>query len=275
MNKNVTIKTMNNEKTVFEIKSTDTLKDFRDNVRNSLSCTQDKIPLFIYKGSYIDDNNFNEIENNSICLCVMAHKQIEETENENVQNDNVQNQNIQKENILVINRFDQESEPALELESESESESEPKLKETQNTKEELYNYEQVKSSMIVFLDLVRSNQQLRYLYMNDPQQLIHEIVYNEDLNIMIKKILQQSQHVVDAIKNKTNIKIALNFNDMNDMNDINHDDRNNNKNNNDITEQDANIIMELIDMGFDPTLVVKTYSECGYDKDATYKKLLG
>ena len=42
----------------------------------------------------------------------------------------------------------------------------------------------------------------------------------------------------------------------------------------DLNQQDEQVIMELIDLGFDATKAISAYIESGYNKDAAVSKLL-
>src|SRR5690606_33940559 len=124
-----------------------------------------------------------------------------------------------------------------------------------------YTYKQVKASLVVFLDFIRSNAQLKDLYLNDYKQLVNELILNPDIDMIVHNILGQSGRILEAMEKGENIKVNINGS-------------NGNVEKISLSQQDEQVIMELIDLGFDPTKAISAYVECGYDKDATINKLL-
>ena len=128
--------------------------------------------------------------------------------------------------------------------------------------EKTYNQKQIKAAMVVFLDFIRNNTQLKELYTTNYSQLVQEIIKNQDLDVIIKNILDQTGEIIEAMEKGENIKLHINNNGNGTVEKI------------DIKHEDEKSISELIDMGFDPTVVVRTYIECNYNKDETLNKLL-
>lgn len=128
--------------------------------------------------------------------------------------------------------------------------------------EQTYSYDEVKGSMIVFLDFVRSNPQIKDLYQNDFAQLVSELINNPVLGKIMKDILGQSKHILKAIQTGGNISLKLGGDSDNSDNEIM------------LTQADGDVVNELISMGFDPNVAVVTYLKNNKDKAATIDALL-
>jgi hypothetical protein len=129
-----------------------------------------------------------------------------------------------------------------------------------------YTYKNVKATIIVFLNMVRSNPQLRDLYENNFGQLMTELMKNPDLDQMIRNILSQSGQIASSMEKGENISVKISGNtesgkDIGDIEEI------------ELTREDEENIEEITEMGFDSTDVVVTYLRCNKDKEATVRKL--
>jgi hypothetical protein len=131
---------------------------------------------------------------------------------------------------------------------------------TRVPRDPVYSYDQVKASMIVFLDFIRMNPQMSDMYKNDYGQLVTEMIHNPTVNDVIKNILEQSGHIMEAMRTGKNIK--LNIGSGGDVDEVN------------LSKEDDNNIQELMDMGFDPVKVIKTYVENKNDKEKTLDILM-
>lgn len=247
MSKKVIVRAWAGIKEEITINDNDSYTDFVNKFYQIINLDFDKSVRFIYKGKIIKSDNFNIIENGGTCLCMLTHKNtnnainneindastsiLNDDVNNNVANDNMVNNDVKEENI----------------------------KEEDITK---YNYKQVKASLIVFLDFIRNNPQLKNLYMNDYAQLVNELINNQDVNNIVKNILNQSDQIIKAMETGTNIQINING-DTGKVDEIV------------LTKDDEATITEIIQMGFDSTIVVKTYIELNYNKEKTINKLLG
>jgi len=133
-------------------------------------------------------------------------------------------------------------------------------------REPMYTYKHVKTTLIVFLDLIRSNKQLKYLYENDYGQLVTEIIKNPDLDVMLKNILSQSGEIMKAMENGENISVKINGNtgpeEPGTIDKI------------ELSRQDQEIIEEITLMGFNRSQVVIAYISCEKDRDSTIATLL-
>ncbi len=134
--------------------------------------------------------------------------------------------------------------------------------EIQPEKEIKYNQKQIKAAIIVFLDFIRNNTQLKQLYTTNYSQLVQEIIKNEDLDNIIRNILDQSGQILEAMEKGENLKLHINSNGNGSVDKIS------------VKQEDEKSMTELIDMGFEPSLVVKTYIESNYNKEDTLNKLL-
>lgn len=176
-----------------------TFESFTKRVENLMGLDDTKAVKLIAKGKTITDSTFNTIESGTFILALPRNR------------------------APVASA---ESAPAESTSAEPVSaEPVPVSPSTNQDSESLYSYGQVKASIIVFLDFVRNNPQLKNLYDTNYPQLMTEIIKNKDIDTIITNIVKQSK--------------------------------------------------EIIGMGFDPTVVVKTFVECGNDKQKTINILLG
>lgn len=130
----------------------------------------------------------------------------------------------------------------------------------ESSKEQSYQYKHVKAAVIVFFDFIRNNPQLRQLYESNYTQLMTELMKNPMLDTVLKNVLSQSGQILSAMETGTNIKVNING-ESGGVDQIS------------LTKEDEMNIGEIIDMGFDATLVIKTYIENGNNKDITLEKL--
>jgi hypothetical protein len=131
---------------------------------------------------------------------------------------------------------------------------------SQDSNEPMYSYKNIKAAIVVFFEFVHNNPQLSDLYRRDHAQLMTEFIKNSDIDMILRNILKQSNQILSAMEKGSDIEVNINPN--NDSDKIK------------LTKEDEHNIDELIRMGFDAPLVVKTYVENGNNKDLTLEKLL-
>ena len=123
-----------------------------------------------------------------------------------------------------------------------------------------------KNQHIHFLDMIRSNRQLKQLYENDYGQLVTEIMKNPDLDTMLKNILSQSGQIMNAMEKGENISVNIEGNTgggkLGDMDVI------------DLSPQDQETIEEITQMGFNRADVVNAYLSCNKDMEDTLNRLI-
>jgi hypothetical protein len=134
---------------------------------------------------------------------------------------------------------------------------ESSVSQTAVPQEPSYTYKHVKATLVVFLDMIRSNRQLKQLYDNDYGQLVTEIMKNPDLDTMLKNILSQSGQIMNAMEKGENINGIEGNMDMIDL-----------------STQDRENIEEITGMGFNRADVVIAYLSCNKDMEDTLNRLI-
>jgi hypothetical protein len=242
-NKQVTVKMGNSYKESFLITDDSILDSFTDEVSASMSLDLDKTLRFIYKGFFVNSQNFHDIEDGATLISVIKKIYVAANAPNAPNTANKNNESGVFGDGINYGICDNNTKPSNQSENIDETKDDPNKKtnitissETSNyiSTEEIFNYKQVRASLIIFLDFVRNNPQIRHMYENDFSQLMYELVSNPTLETIIKNILKQSGQIAQSIDNKENIKV----------------------------------------MGFDPMVAVKTYIENNYDIDATVAFLL-
>jgi hypothetical protein len=291
-NKRVTVKMGNDYKESFFITDDTTLDAFTDEVAASMGLDLDKTLRFVYEGFFVDDRRFLNIEDSATLICVIKKNTtcsilkpthdtrgvfgdginyginqdtqnngtIQDTQNNGTIQDTQNNQN-NVNNPMDTHKYDITDEyPDIIIPSLDNNDI------VSNTmRGESFNYKQVKASLIIFLDFIRNNAQIRQMYENDFPQLVHELLHNPTLETIVKNILRQSGQIARAIDNKSNIKVHIDGNDTNTVKNVEEIK---------LTSEDEENIKNIIDMGFDPILAVKTYIENNYDLEKTMACLL-
>jgi hypothetical protein len=126
-----------------------------------------------------------------------------------------------------------------------------------------YAYKNIKAATIVFLDWVRNNPQMSDLYTHNYTQFVTEVIKNPTVDMIFRNILSQSNQILSSMEKGENLRLNIGGSEGNQsVEKI------------ELTKEDQENINELIDMGFDPTLVLKTYIENNNNKDRTLEKLL-
>jgi hypothetical protein len=253
--KKITVKTQNGYSYNIDLSDDETYTDLMNKMTNCVIDLTYGPPTFtfVYKGKIVNASNFNEIENGSFLMCIVSSSPASVSSTESVPSTPVSTSVSSTESVSST------PVPASVSSTESDSSKSPFTISDQSTDQ--YSYKQIKASLVVFLDFVRNNAQLKELYLNNYNQLVNELVTNPDLDTIIHNILGQSGRIIEAMEKKENIKININGSDGN-VSKI------------DLSQQDEQVIMELIDLGFDPTKAITAYIESGYDKDAAINKLL-
>lgn len=260
MSRRFVVKIGNSKDSKYEIHVNDTesYNDFVNKLSQEHSISDQSYFKFICKGKIITADNFNTLDSGSVLLGLICTKaQITEPTPTNIPKQIVHSPNCTCTcNGRQLNTQSTQSNPASQVE--------PADKLTQAQTEPTYTCEEIKSSIIVFLNFMKMNQQVNALYQNDFPQLVNEIVNNPQIGKVIQDILGQSKQILNAIKNKSNISIRVGGED----NENDHTDEVI------ITPDDGLVIDELIAMGFDPNEVVVTYLKNNKDKSTTIEALL-
>lgn len=264
MPRTITVRAWNGIKENVIVDKTDTLDDFVGKFSRLVGLDSDKSVKLIYKGKIISSDNFNSIENGGICLGILTNnttpaadskKAIVESP-ESIIEDPGNSENAEdSEDIEDIEDVEDAGDtfsrvPARSMNMAETTDTDPK-----------YSYAQIKASLVVFLDFVRTNPQVRNLFLTDYTQLVREIMQNRDLDHIVRNILSQSGQIMEAMQKGVNIKVNING-ETGDVDEIT------------LTAKDEAEISDMILMGFDPTLVIKTYVESGNDRDIALGKLL-
>jgi hypothetical protein len=135
--------------------------------------------------------------------------------------------------------------------------------------EKLYNFKQIKTAIIVFLNFVKNNPQVKKLHDTDYDAFIEEVMTNPIIGDIIKNILSQSSQILENMENGQNISVNINGDDE-IVEKIN------------LSSEDEKNINDIIEMGFEANIVCKTYAEFSIStphngdmkKELTLKKLL-
>lgn len=190
---------------------------------------------FICKGKIVNAQNFKEFGPGSLMLCLRSS-----------------GSNTEPRSNIQTNNFSHQSVNAQSANAQSD--------------EPTYTYKNIKATLVVFLNLIRTNPQLRELYDHDYNQLVTEILKNNDLDTMLRNILSQSGQIMRAMESGENISVNVNGNtgpgQPGDMEQI------------DLSIQDQETIEEITAMGFDRTEVVVAYIKSGKNKEDTINSLL-
>jgi len=250
MTKVITIKDCNGEQNVgIELENGDTYQTFLGKLKANFGNGLIKL---INCGKLINASNFHTLEDGAIVLCLTGHP-------------NDQSDNSTPVNKPPVNKPSVNKPPVNKPSVNKPSVNKPHsivVDQTDGDKQEKYCYKQVKATLIVFLDFVKNNPQLKHMYADDYSQLITEITHNSILDQIIKNILDQSGNIMEAMESGTEINV--NINGSGDPP----------KNEDTLSAIDQQTIEEIISIGFDPTLVVQTYIETGKNKSETVNKLL-
>lgn len=232
MSKQITVKQWDGIKHVFDLERG---RGYDDLVRMLIDVNgmnpNDKFK-FICDGRLIEKDNFYTLKSKSIIMAFHIPSSTTKNPNEFVHKPETKSEtkSLQK--------------PAQE--SIKELKSEEKTTDTKNTK---YSFKQVKSSMVVFLNFIRNNKQLRELYDNDYDRLMGEIMTNPQLDEVINNILDQSAQILECMEKGQNIKVNING-DNGSVDKI------------ELTKEDEMNIEDISKLGYDPNYVCKTYVEC-------------
>jgi hypothetical protein len=240
-NRSVTIKNFSGYKGEFVIYSTHSLSDLISLIENDMKIGSDKTIGLIYEGKSVNSTNFNNITHGATLLAITRNKSDNVSSNSSNVNSSVQ--------LNESNKSNKSNESNLSnLSNES------------NDIDAKYSYKQCRALLIVFLDFIRSNPQMRTLYQNNYPQLVKEVLANPLLDNIIKNMLSQTGQIIKAMETGSEIKINING-DSGEVDEIV------------LTKEDEEKIQMLIEMGF-TTNALKTYLECNKDFDETMKKLL-
>lgn len=276
----VKIGTDKNTKITINVNDDESYDDFVNKLCQSYPIEDDKYFKFICKGKLLNAGNFNTLNSGSILLALICNKipitdPIPLTQSTSTQSttNQLQNQILHlpdckctcDQQLFSSTQSTQLTQSTPSTPSTSSTPSTPSISSISPVieNETTYTYEQVKSTMIVFLDFIRSNPQVKAMYENDFSQLISELINNPTLEKIIREILRCSKQITEAVKTGGKISLRLpGTDDTDDDEEII------------VTPEDRIIIEEIITMGFDPNLVVVTYLKNNKNKDATINVLL-
>lgn len=238
MSRKIIVKFWNGDKKELHIGSDESYDHFIEKLNKELALESNKCYKFLSKGKMVTRDNFDTIPTGTILLALSCNKSpIIDSPIIEPSNKCTCHQRNQSDAINASDRV------ADELSNDT-----------------IYTYDQVKSSMIVFLDFIRSNPQVRDMYENDFPQLVNEMIHNPIIVNVLKNILGQSKHILHAIKTGGNI--SVNVGENGSVDEIH------------VTPEDSIIIEEMINMGFDSNVVVVTYLKNNKNKEKTIEALL-
>lgn len=234
--KQFTLKTLEGFKESVTIDSTASFEEFSKIASDAIG-SEKKILKFISIGKIINAQNFADVPDKSVIVCMTRTV-------------------LPTETITpTANEIEIPSTPSTSSIQSTVAQSTPIAEPT-------YSYKQVKASMIVFLDFIRNNPQIKNLYHNDYPGLVREIIHNPDINMIITNILSQSGQILESMEKGTDMIVNVNAGGSGEVEEIKFD------------KQNKDDIEDIIAMGFDPTLVVKTYVESHKNKELTIQTLL-
>ncbi len=243
-NRAITIKTFSGYKNEFVIYPNYTYNDLINLIERDMNLSMDKTIGLIYEGKTLTSSNFDNVLHGSVILATIRNKST------TLMDIPVASQSIPiaPQSIPIAPQSIPIAQQSIPIVS-SNSLSDPK-----------YSYKQCQALLVVFLDFVRSNSQLRSLYETNYQQLVFEITKNPLLENIIKNMLSQSGQIIKAMESGSAISINING-DSGAVDEIKL-----------TVEDEANIAL-LREMGFGPE-VVKTYIECNKDIEETCRKMI-
>jgi hypothetical protein len=263
MTKLIKIKDCNGEQNVgIELENCDTYQTFLGKIKANFGNGLIKL---INCGKLINASNFHTLEDGAVVLCLTGHPNDQSDNNELPVNKPPVNKppvNKPPVNKPPVNKPPVNKPPVNKPPVNVNKPHSIVVDQTDGDKQEKYCYKQVKATLIVFLDFVKNNPQLKHMYADDYSQLITEITHNPILDQIILNILDQSGNIMEAMENGT--EINLNIGGVGEPP----------KNEDTLSAIDQQTIEEIISIGFDPTQVVQTYIEMGKNKNDTVNKLL-
>ena len=248
MSRNYTVKLSDGTRYEFSVNESESFTDFVNNVTQRVGLDEEKTFKFICKGKIVNGNTFLSLESGSIMLAMTSLKQSQPK------------QSVQSTEQTQSAQSVQSAQSAQSTQSAQSAQSAQSTESMESSKEPTYQYKHVKAAMVVFFDFIRNNPQLRHLYETNYTQLMTEILKNPMLDTVLKNVLSQSGQILSAMESGTNLKVNING-ESGGVDQIR------------LTKEDEANIEEIIDMGFDATLVIKTYVENGNNKDVALEKL--
>jgi len=247
-----------NIKYEIHVEDTESFDNFVAKLSQNHPIADDKRFKFVCKGKMITTDNFVTLDSGSVLLAIICTNTLITEPSKTQQKQIVHLPSCKCTCDKPVSQITN-SEPINQIPNQPSNQPSNQLLEK---KEQTYSYDEVKGSMIVFLDFVRSNPQIKDLYQNDFAQLVSELINNPILEKIMKDILGQSKHILKAIQTGGNISLKLGGDSDNSDNEIM------------LTPADGDIVNELIAMGFDPNVAVVTYLKNNKDKAATIDALL-
>lgn len=234
MSKKIIVKQWNGIKHDFDIDESHNYDDLSRMLAERNGMDHDTKFKFICEGKIITKNNFHILKTKSIVMAIYTPS---------AQIDDVK--------PMVNDNDAKPPAPVLVINDSRSSEH------TQT-----YNLKQVKTSIIVFLEFIKNNPQLKQLQEANHQDFIAEIATNPIIDDIIKNILSQSGQISECMEKGQNIQVEITggslSNAMNESSNLNEDSESSIIK---LSPEDEANINEIIGMGFDPHLVTKTYAE--------------
>jgi len=221
------IKTFNEDYGIINMEDDNDFSDFCCKVMKTINLEENKTVKFLCQGKTLTSANYNTIENGSTILCIivkMTPSTTDKTDKSETKNGTNIDTNININTKTII-------------------QSKAEIDEKEMKK---YSYNDVKASMVTFLNFIRTNTQTKQMYDNEYNQLVYEILKNPVMDNVIRQILDNIQYITEGMKTGKNISLQIAG-------------TNNNQNNQ--NNQDDQVIDEIVKIGFNKEEVTKIYNE--------------
>lgn len=246
--KSLTIKNLKNESYSFNVSDDSTFQQFVEMIKKQFD-TECDIKL-MFQGNILNESNFNTVpDKSSMIFMIQKHVPVKPVP-------------VPVNNSPVVEKVENNEEINEEINKEV-------------NKEPLYKFEEIQASMIVILNFVRENPQVRNLFETDFGALTYEMLHNEVLINITKNIIKQSGNILHAIKTGGNIAVNVNGDsgDVRNVSEQLNDQSNGSNNNIELTPDDEETIADIIDMGFEPVKVIEAYLVCNKNVSRTIEFL--
>lgn len=256
--RSLTIKNLKNESYSFNVPYDSTFQQFVETIKKQLD-TENDIKL-MFQGNILNDSNFNTVPDKASIIFMVqkyvSQRPVSVTTNSSVIENNQDKVDRKKKDLQFLH-------PDENLVTPSSKDVEP-----------LYNFEEIRASMIVMLNFVRENSQIRNLFENDFGALTYEMLNNEVLVNITKNIIKQSGNILHAIKTGGNIAVNVDG-DNGDIGNVSEqsDGQSVGSNNIELTSDDEETIADIIEMGFEPVKVIEAYLVCNKNVSRTIEFL--
>lgn len=246
MERVLTVRTLNGRDEKITVNDSLDFVGFTEQLRSTFGFDSDRLVKVIYSGKVVNQNDFTNIPDKSVVVC-MATRQPRSEPNVNLVNNEEAKANVNtSDNTVQSQTFNSNS----NTNSNTNSNSNP----NPSTDSEKYGFLNIKAYTVVFLNFISSNPQLRDAFLNNYGSLATEIVKSPQLESVMKSILSQSSDIAKSMVSGENIKVNINMDkDSPGLEKI------------ELNEQDERNIDQLITLGFNPDKVIVEYLKA--DKD--------